>query len=80
MFEQAAGELRAELMSGSRARIGKSRMQFPHGTNQCKLKNRRISTIRFQYLKYSQGNCMRNYWDQAAHQNNDTAAQAWKAP
>ena len=55
-------------------------MQFPHGTNQCKLKNRRISTIRFQYLKYSQGNCMRNYWDQAAHQNNDTAAQAWKAP
>ena len=28
MFEQAAGELRAELMSGSRARIGKSRMQF----------------------------------------------------
>ena len=60
MFEQAAGELRAELMSGSRARIGKSRMQFPHDTNQHKLKNRRISTIRFQYLKYSQGNCMRN--------------------
>ena len=61
MFEQAAGELRAELMSGSRARIGKSRMQFPHGTNQHKLKNRRISTIRFQHLKYTQGNCMRNY-------------------
>ena len=59
-FEQVARELRAELMSGSRARIGKSRMQFPHGTNQHKLKNRRISTIRFQYLKYSQGNCMRN--------------------
>ena len=38
----------------------KFRMQFPHGTNQRKLKNRRISTIRFQYLKYSQGNCMRN--------------------
>ena len=36
-------------------------MQFPHDTNQHKLKNRRLSTIRFQYLKYSQGNCMRNW-------------------
>ena len=38
----------------------KFRMQFPHDTNRCTLKNRRISTIRFQYLKYTQGNCMRN--------------------
>ena len=38
----------------------KLRMQFPHSTNQHKPKNRRISTIRFQYLKYNQGNCMRN--------------------
>ena len=40
----------------------KFRMQFPHDTNQRALKNRRISTIRFQYLKYTQGNCMRNCW------------------
>ena len=39
----------------------KFRMQFPHGTNRCMSKNRRISTIRFQHLKYTQGNCMRNY-------------------
>ena len=38
----------------------KFRMQFPHGTIQHKPKNRRISTIRFQNLKYFQGNCMRN--------------------
>ena len=38
------------------------RMQFPHDTNRCTLKNRRISTIRFQHLKYTQGNCMRNYY------------------
>ena len=38
----------------------KFRMQFPHDTNRCTLKNRKISTIRFQYLKYAQGNCMRN--------------------
>jgi len=37
-------------------------MQFPDGANRRKLKNRVISTIRFQYLKYSQGNCMRNRW------------------
>ena len=39
----------------------KSRMQFPHDTNQRALKNRGISTIRLQYLKYTQGNCMRNW-------------------
>ena len=38
----------------------KFRMQFPHDTNRCTLKNRRISTIRLQHLKYTQGNCMRN--------------------
>ena len=37
-------------------------MQFPHDTNRRTLKNRRISTIRFQHLKYTQGNCMRNCW------------------
>ena len=31
----------------------KFRMQFPHDTNRCTLKNRRISTIRFQHLKYT---------------------------
>ena len=40
----------------------KFRMQFPHDTNRCTLKNRRIPTIRFQHLKYTQGNCMRNCW------------------
>ena len=38
----------------------KFRMQFPHDTDPCTLKNRRISTIRLQHLKYTQGNCMRN--------------------
>ena len=38
----------------------KFRMQFPHDTNRCTLKNRRVSTIRLQHLKYTQGNCMRN--------------------
>ena len=38
-------------------------MQFPHDMNQRALKNRRISMIRLQYLKYTQGNCMRNYRD-----------------
>ena len=42
--------------------LHKFRMQFPDGANRRKLKNRVISTIRFQYLKYSQGNCMRNRW------------------
>ena len=40
----------------------KFRMQFPHDTNRRTLKNRRISTIRFQHLKYTQENCMRNCW------------------
>ena len=39
----------------------KFRMQFTQDTNRYALKNRRISTIRFQHLKYTQGNCMRNY-------------------
>ena len=47
----------------TRPRPDKFRMQFPHGTIQHKPKNRRISTIRFQNLKYFQGNCMRNYRD-----------------
>ena len=34
-------------------RPDKFRMQFPHDTNRCTLKNRRISTIRFQHLKYT---------------------------
>ena len=38
----------------------KFRMQFPHDTNRCTLKNRRISTIRLQHLKYTEGNCMRH--------------------
>ena len=41
----------------------KFRMQFPHDTDPCTLKNRRISTIRLQHLKYTQGNCMRNWWE-----------------
>ena len=39
---------------------GKFRMQFPHDMDRCTLKNRRISTIGLQHLKYTQGNCMRN--------------------
>ena len=38
------------------------RMQFPPSNNQRELKNRRISTIPFQNLKYTQGNCMRHCW------------------
>ena len=41
----------------------KFRMQFPHDTDRCTLKNRRISTIRLQHLKYTEGNCMRNWWE-----------------
>ena len=73
MFEQAAGELRAKLLGDRGAWLrcprvtarpppDKFRMQFPQDTNRCTLKNRRISTIRFQHLKYTQGNCMRNCW------------------
>ena len=50
----------------------KFRMQFPHDTNRCTLKNRRISTIRLQYLKYAQGNCMRNYRDAGRTQHHAT--------
>ena len=38
------------------------RMQFPRSTNQHKLKNRRISTIRTQTPTCAHGNCMRNCW------------------
>ena len=38
------------------------RMQFPPSNNRRELKNRGISTIRFQNLKYGQGNCMRHCW------------------
>ena len=37
-------------------------MQFPPSNNRRELKNRGISTIRFQNLKYGQGNCMRRCW------------------
>ena len=40
----------------------KFRMQFPRSTNQHKLKNRRISTIRTQTPTCAHGNCMRNCW------------------
>ncbi len=43
-----------------RARAG---FEAPHDTDPCTLKNRRISTIRLQHLKYTQGNCMRNWWE-----------------
>lgn len=36
-----------------------SRMQFPTDTDRRHLRNRMISTFRFQNLKYWQGNCMR---------------------
>ena len=42
------------------SRTHKFRMQFPQCKNQRTPKNRRISTIRLQDLKYSPGNCMRN--------------------
>ena len=35
---------------------------IPPSNNQRELKNRRISTIPFQNLKYTQGNCMRRCW------------------
>ena len=40
----------------------KFRMQFPRSTNQNKLKNRRISTIRPQTPTCAHGKCMRNCW------------------
>ena len=59
----------------------KFRMQFPHDMDRRTLKNRRISTIRLQYLKYAQGNCMRNYRDAVRTQHHATTSpQAWRAP
>ena len=58
----------------------KFRMQFPHDTNRCTLKNRRISTIRLQHLKYTQGNCMRNYRDAVRTQHHATDPQARRTP
>ena len=52
------------------SRTHKFRMQFPQCKNQRTPKNRRISTIRLQDLKYCPGNCMRNC--EAPH--------AWRAP
>ena len=52
------------------SRTHKFRMQFPQCKNQRTPKNRRISTIRLQDLKYSPGNCMRNC----------KAPHAWRAP
>ena len=83
MFEQAAEELRAKL-TGRRRDLARCRwaaagpgpdefrMQFPHDTNRRTPKNRRISTIRLQYLKYTQGNCMRNYRDAVRTQHPTT--------
>ena len=58
---------RAAVPVGGGITQPKFRMQFPHDTNRCTLKNRRISTIRFQHLKYTQGNCMRNCSVAAGH-------------
>ena len=52
----------------------KFRMQFPHDTDPCTLKNRRISTIRLQHLKYTQGNCMRNCRNPVRTQHHATSA------
>ena len=51
---------RPEAPEGGRRSPGKFRMQFSPSNNHRESKIRRISTIRFQYLKYAQGNCMRN--------------------
>ena len=51
----------------------KFRMQFPHDTDRCTLKNRRISTIRLQHLKCTQGNCMRNRRDAVRSQRHTAA-------
>ena len=55
---QDAGQ--TEAPEGGRRSPGKFRMQFSPSNNHRESKIRRISTIRFQYLKYAQGNCMRN--------------------
>ena len=60
----AAVQQRSHRRGGQRTlggpRTHKFRMQFPQRKNQCTPRNRRISTIRLQDLKYSPGNCMRN--------------------
>ena len=61
-------------------RPSKFRMQFPHDMDRRTLKNRRISTIRLQYLKYTQGNCMRNYRDAVRTQHHATDPQARRTP
>ena len=55
----------------------KFRMQFPHDTDPCTLKNRRISTIRLQHLKYTQGNCMRNCRNPVRTQHHATIRPHW---
>ena len=55
---QDAGQ--TEAPEGGRRSPDKFRMQFSPSNNHRESKIRRISTIRFQYLKYAQGNCMRN--------------------
>ena len=60
--------------------LHKFRMQFPDGANRRKLKNRVISTIRFQYLKYSQGNCMRNRWTPWESSPTARPSSAWSEP
>ena len=55
----------------------KFRMQFPHDTDPCTLKNRRISTIRLQHLKYTQGNCMRNCRNPVRTQHHATTRPHW---
>ena len=61
-------------------RPSKFRMQFPHDMDRRTLNNRRISTIRLQYLKYTQGNCMRNYRDAVRTQHHATDPQARRTP
>ena len=58
-------------------RPDKFRMQFPHDTDPCTLKNRRISTIRLQHLKYTQGNCMRNCRNPVRTQHHATTRPHW---
>ena len=62
--------------------LHKFRMQFPDGANRRKLKNRVISTIRFQYLKHPRRNyvrncCARGTAERAAHPRPEAAA--WPA-
>ena len=70
----AAAQQRSHRHGGQRTlgrpRTHKFRMQFTQCRNQHTPKNRRISTIRLQDLKYSPGNCMRNC----------KAPHAWRAP